>query len=316
MINILLSSAFFDAIESLIEDYQDFNTSYAQEFDSFDELRSVVQHNIPALFKGVARNWEARRKWDDEYLSNSVQGDIEIATTPYGNADALVEVGDDVFFVEPLNQHISMGDFLQTLHNKKDDVVYLQSQNGNLAFDEFLKLGRDVPASIAQMEDIMGSKPDAVNVWMGGPESVTSLHHDPYENIYVVVRGTKTFNLFPPTEEYCLGFEKYRRGKYIRDASGKLIVEAQDEHVPWTPIDPCLSKEENIARVPQYKHSRCMTVTVNEGDALYLPSGWFHHVLQSGDPCIAINYWFDQSYEGEQYSMRQFYNRMIEVLHT
>lgn len=29
---------------------------------------------------------------------------------------------------------------------------------------------------------------------------VTSLHKDHYENIYVVIRGTKHFTLYPPTE--------------------------------------------------------------------------------------------------------------------
>ena len=91
-------------------------------------------------------------------------------------------------------------------------------------------------------------------------------------------------------------------------------MKALDSQVPWTPIDPCKSKEENIERVPHFSLSRCMTVTVNAGDALYLPSGWFHHVLQEGKPCIATNYWFDQAYDGERYSMRQFYNKMINVL--
>lgn len=156
-----------DAIESLIEDYQDFNAKYAQVFDSFDDLRSVVQHNTPAVFKGVAIDWKASRKWDDKYLSDHVKGNIEIATTPHGNADALVEFDDDVFFVEPLNQHITMREFLKKLHEKEGDVVYLQSQNGNLAYVEFAQLAEDVPPSIAQMEDIMGSKPDAVNIWIG-----------------------------------------------------------------------------------------------------------------------------------------------------
>ena len=33
--------------------------------------------------------------------------------------------------------------------------------------------------------------PDAVNFWMGDQRAVTSMHKDPYENIYCVVRGHK-----------------------------------------------------------------------------------------------------------------------------
>ena len=62
--------------------------------------------------------------------------------------------------------------------------------------------------------------PDAVNLWIGNSKSITSIHNgihditthldassfsiDPYENIYHVVRGSKTFLLLPPTEAWCL----------------------------------------------------------------------------------------------------------------
>lgn len=45
---------------------------------------------------------------------------------------------------------------------------------------------------------------EAVNVWIGNGASVTSIHSDPYENIYTVIRGEKHFTLFPPTEGWCL----------------------------------------------------------------------------------------------------------------
>ena len=49
---------------------------------------------------------------------------------------------------------------------------------------------------------LRGKTPDAVNFWMGGERSITSMHKDHYENIYGVVRGSKTFILHPPTDLY------------------------------------------------------------------------------------------------------------------
>ena len=37
----------------------------------------------------------------------------------------------------------------------------------------------------------LGKPPDAVNLWLGGDRSVSSLHKDPYENFYCVLSGCK-----------------------------------------------------------------------------------------------------------------------------
>ena len=39
--------------------------------------------------------------------------------------------------------------------------------------------------------EALGSQPEAVNLWIGSDASVTSFHHDHYENLYAVISGTK-----------------------------------------------------------------------------------------------------------------------------
>lgn len=41
---------------------------------------------------------------------------------------------------------------------------------------------------------------------------------------------------------------------------------------------------------PSYAHASPVTVRVEAGDALYLPSLWFHHLRQS-HKCVAVNFW-------------------------
>jgi len=60
---------------------------------------------------------------------------------------------------------------------------------------------------------------------------------------------------------------------------------------------------------------------VSAGEVLYLPAGWFHHVIQECGawpdgqpaPCIAVNYWYDMDYEGEKFAMREMLGQLIEV---
>lgn len=39
-------------------------------------------------------------------------------------------------------------------------------------------------------------------------------------------------------------------------------------------------------------------ITLNAGDTLYLPIGWWHFVRQSGDVTIALNWWYDAELQG------------------
>jgi jumonji domain-containing protein 7 len=77
-------------------------------------------------------------------------------------------------------------------------VMYVQHQNGNF-HTEFSKLQGDVDEEIGWVSASIGSKPDVVNIWIGNDNAVSSLHKDPYENFYAVVKGQKIFTLLPPT---------------------------------------------------------------------------------------------------------------------
>ena len=44
------------------------------------------------------------------------------------------------------------------------------------------------------------ASPDAINLWIGNHQSLSSIHKDHYENIYIVLRGQKKFTLLPPTD--------------------------------------------------------------------------------------------------------------------
>ena len=57
---------------------------------------------------------------------------------------------------------------------------------------DFPELMDDIDFSILDFaREAFGKEPDAVNFWMGDSRAVTSMHKDPYENIYCVVSGFK-----------------------------------------------------------------------------------------------------------------------------
>ncbi|ORY96542.1 putative pla2g4b [Syncephalastrum racemosum] len=295
---------------SFVKEYQEINGSFVQVFEKpptpLEFLRECVHPNRPALIKDAFSHWPAKRLWTNEYLREKIGADtpVTVATTPNGYADAVTfdPKTQKEYFAMPYEQSMPFGRFLDILEGKEEDprIHYISLQNDSLN-TEYNVLASDVDADIAWCSEALGKKPDATNFWFGSEESVTSLHKDPYENCYAVIRGQKTFVLFPPAEYFCLHETLYPSAAYEPNDRGELELKPLegDQKVPWIPVDPLYP---NMERYPRFQHARPIEVTVNEGDMLYLPAFWFHHVLQKGEQgVIAVNSWFDCEYRNILY---------------
>jgi hypothetical protein len=103
-------------------------------------------------------------------------------------------------------------------------------------------------------------------------------------------------------------------GRYVYDhgANSFSIILDKNEYdnsspptIPWVPIDPHLPRHQLNTIHPFYQYAGPRTVTLLEGQMLYLPSGWYHHVAQgcgtwddgTKAPCIAMNYWVSRIHE-------------------
>lgn len=201
-------------------------------------------------------------------------------------------------FVEPYETSEDFGDFLEYV--RKDSrtgadkpvkyaqtrecpsfmppgLANLSSENDNLR-GEYIALFNDVQEDVAFARIALQHEADAINLWIGNDRSVTALHKDNYENIYVQVRGQKHFVLLPPIEMPCVNEQpllsaRYApKGKQSVNGPPALVVEAQVEKREPVPValwDPDGSGE----RPSEYSHlSKPLRVTVNEGDMLYLPA--------------------------------------------
>jgi len=146
--------------------------------------------------------------WTQAALLQHVQDDVDVAVTPDGRADALCTVGvqKETVFLQPATASMSLKRLLEELCSPMPrdagpaPVYYLQSQNSNLTSTPLSSLLADLPENFPFAEEVLGG-PDAINIWIGNEQSVTSTHRDPYENLYLVLRGGKTFTLWAPVDE-------------------------------------------------------------------------------------------------------------------
>lgn len=172
------------------------------------------------------------------------------------------------------------------------------TENGNLPL-EYANLAKDVPKDIAFATEALGQDPDAVNFWLGNGRSVTSLHKDNYENIYVQIRGRKHFTLLPPVEMPCVNETPLSFARYCpaTEDGEDLVIETNKDIEPipvplWDPDEP------DVRPSAYSRYSKPLHVTLEEGDMMYLPAMWYHKVAQgNGDEGFAcsVNYWYGES---------------------
>ena len=107
--------------------------------------------------------------------------------------------------------------------------------------------------------------------WLSAPDMSSPLHHHAAENIFVQLMGRKRFRLYPPAAS------------------------------PWLSSNPIRSALPNYSRfdaeypdydrVPLARAVEPLETVLDAGDAIYLPSGWWHQV-RSLDVSFSVNFFF------------------------
>ncbi|KAJ6515890.1 cupin-like domain-containing protein [Mycena sanguinolenta] len=296
-------------VSHLSSEYHDLNGDHIDVLEQPPtalEFSRLVHISRPVLIRGM--QIPSVRFWDDEYLATTL-GDtkISVAVTPNGRADAVTMSSDGkLYFVEPHVESMKMSELLSKISPAKEtddsNIYYLQSQNGNIYSNcffegapdpsEFELLRHDIPSEIPWCSEGLGKLPDAVNLWIGNHGSVTSIHSDPYENIYTVVRGSKHFTLLSPTDGWCLKERMYPHGTWTRKSPEEPLTLMPSPNVPpirWSSVaDPDIPGN------------------------LPLPPGWWHHVRQS-DNTIALNWWYDMEMRGMSWTVLSFLRSIGDI---
>ncbi|KAJ7904520.1 cupin-like domain-containing protein [Mycena olivaceomarginata] len=310
------------AISQLSCEYHDLNGSHIDVLEQPPtalEFSRLVHISRPVLIRGA--QIPSVRFWDDEYLAATMgEAQISVAVTPNGRADAVTRSPNGrLYFVEPCVEKMNMSELLSKLscETEDSDIYYLQSQNGNVYSSRFFQgisdpsefepLRPDIPTEILWCSEGLGKSPDAVNLWIGSHKSVTSIHSDPYENIYTVVRGSKHFTLLPPTDGRCLRERMYPHGTWKRAGTDLTLTPSRNiPPIRWSSVaDPDVP-----GNLPREAHP--IHVTVEAGETLYLPPGWLHHVRQS-DNTIALNWWYDMEMRGMSWIVLSFLRGIGDV---
>lgn len=159
--------------------------------------------------------------------------------------------------------------FLGALFQPLGDSHYMGSTNVDQLFKHF-KQDNALP-QLAHLTPL-------VSAWLSN-KSVVAPHQDFPHNLAICVAGKRRFTLFPPEQVENL---------YI----GPL------DHTPaGQPISLVNITEPDLAQHPKFKiaQSKAIVAELEPGDALLVPSLWWHAVESMEQVNILINYWWQNS---------------------
>jgi hypothetical protein len=112
-------------------------------------------------------------------------------------------------------------------------------------------------------------------LWLGNRSRVAA-HYDNSRNIACCISGTRRFTLFPP------------------DQIGSLYLGPLEFTMAGPPASMVDFDAPDFARFPRFTEAQraAFVAELAPGDALYLPSLWFHHVAADGPFNLLANYWW------------------------
>ena len=243
---------------------------------------SLVHEQQPVILRGLVSDWplvQAARKSPEQaidYLKSHYNGK---RTMVYEGPSA---IRGRYFYnqeVTKLNYQSHMGQIddmldriLSTLGSDQAPSLYVAS---NAVDSHFPQMRAQNDLSVPIEDPSVPMTPPLASIWIGN-RSLASCHFDSLENIACCVAGHRRFALFPPEQ-----IENLYPGPLELTPGGQAISMVDFYNPDFT-------------RFPRFQQAleAGQIAELEPGDAVYIPTMWWHQVEGLSDFNILINYWW------------------------
>jgi hypothetical protein len=220
-------------------------------------LNEYYLTNRPLIVRDGAHAWPAVSLWTNEYLTEKY-GHVTIEYMA-GSARDYGQISQ----VESVKRNMPLGAFLERCNSLvSSNDFYMVATNFNLKSAALSPLIEDIcRPNLYPLEDQTWKQ--RARLWIGPRGTVTPLHHDRMNSIFVQVRGKKRWRMLPSVSlplmhNHAVTFSEF-------DASHEWPD--HDNHAPSPYLD----------------------FVLNPGDILFVPVGWWHWVY-SMEQSISVNF--------------------------
>lgn len=219
-----------------------------------DFRKTYVNRSIPVVITDIMSDWKALKKWSFEFFGNlnySHPLHIEI-----GN----ILQDQTAFEKQTIGNYIEK-EIVDSNIGHSENKPYLSSFN---IFHSFPDLEKDIDFSLLTSFNIK----NIALIWIGPSGTITGFHTDWVDNLVAQIRGRKNFLLVSP--DY--NFQMYPSSKY--DSRSKLSL--------------INFKNYSSEQYPLFQEVKIFDATLNPGEMLFIPQGWWHHV-EALEASITVN---------------------------
>ena len=135
-----------------------------------------------------------------------------------------------------------------------------------------------LPGFRAENDFNFGTRAPVASIWIGNRARIAA-HHDLPDNLACVVAGHRRFTLFPPEQ------------------IANLYVGPLEFTPAGQPISLVDFARPDYERFPRFAEAlaAARVAELGPGDAIFIPSMWWHHIESLDAFNVLVNYWWRQS---------------------
>lgn len=257
---------------------------------------SVLSSPVPLVLKGLVKDWPIVQA-----AQISARAGFDYLCQFYNGTRVNTAIGDEqntgaIFY----NQDFSGFSYeraVSSLTRVYDNIKNLHASGSARAYYvDSAPVNACVPGFRAHNDLNLTRFNPRVSLWMGNKTRV-SAHYDIPDNIACVVIGKRRFVLFPPDQ---------LRNLYI----GPL---------DFNPAGPAISLVDlhnpDFEQFPRYRAAlaHAQIAELEQGDALYIPSMWWHHVEGLMPFNLMVNYWWTAFPHGQGSPQDAFTHALMNI---
>lgn len=235
-----------------------------------------VANNKPCLIKGAVKHWQATQKVKDEDYWLSICDDFDISIYPHMNYNMWERQKVD-------SEQITFHNAIKRLHRNEDYILSIPSEKVSTS-NRFSELIKEMPGFSFLSNRIKPRMYDQRRFFMYRRAATSWHYHNIDETLMCQVSGTKKVALFSP--------DIPRAGYVCEFLTEELYLEGKQ-------MDSTLKLEP-------------MIITVEEGDALYIPPYWHHAVVPVDDQ---IGFTLAYCWKSPWYKLGDFSNYFVRKLY-